>query len=109
MADLANAVVMPVPSPGGSGSSKIAVTIDPFVVANTYEILGRGAVGGATVGYVNRVYDAVASGNVTWVTLNSPDIATGASYPGPGTFDPTESGADTSQHTIVAVLDDSQL
>ena len=60
MADLANAVGMPVPSPGGSGSSKIAVTIDPFVIAKTYEILDRGAVGGAVPSIFQRIYDSTA-------------------------------------------------
>ena len=55
--------------------------------------------------WVNRVYDAVEGGTVTWTTIGSSDIATGVYYPGPGTYDPTQSGSDTSDATIESIVD----
>jgi hypothetical protein len=53
-----------------------------------------GGGGGATIHYINRVYDSVASKFVTWSTT-SPD-STGTSYPGPGSF-----GVTTSSYAVV--------
>jgi len=54
-------------------------------------VLTGGAFGGsgATIHYINRVYDSVASKIVKWSTT-SPD-STGTSYPGPGSFGVTTS------------------
>lgn len=66
-------------------------------------LIGGGAAG-VTV-FVNRVFDNVAGGLVFWRTDGAEDITTGASYPGPGTFDPTEGGNDTESHVIQTILE----
>jgi len=50
-----------------------------------------------TVSYINRVFDSTAGGFVVWETA-APDLATGASYPGPGTY-----GVDTSDPCISSI------
>jgi hypothetical protein len=61
--------------------------------------------GGGVLTYVNRVYDNQANAHVIWKTMGAPDITLGQSYPGPGTFDPTEGGNDTESHVVQAILE----
>jgi hypothetical protein len=57
-----------------------------------------------TLIYINQVFDVVEGGTVTWNSPLSPDIGLGLLYPGPGTFDPTQSGSDTSAHVVVGTF-----
>lgn len=57
--------------------------------------------------YVNRVYDSIAADVVTWTTFGFSDLVNGEKYPGPGQFDPTASGSNTSDHTTEAIIDAS--
>lgn len=59
---------------------------------------------GGQLTYLNRVFDHSAGRLVFWKTVGAPDLALGVEYPGPGTFDPTASGSDTSAHFIQAIL-----
>jgi hypothetical protein len=77
----------------GVPPAHVSVTTDPEVVPvlEAYEIELLGIT--TTYEYVNRVYDTVAGGFVTWVSA-TPDIA-GLSYPGPGVW-----GVNTSDYCV---------
>lgn len=102
MANHPNAIAQAVPT--GNTAYGVAVPKNPVVITRVSEKLDISALR-PTQAYINRVFDAIEGGPVTWVTLGKSDIASGNSYPGPGTFDPTQSGSDTSNHTIEAIVD----
>lgn len=93
-------------SPTGTGFGSVEVgtyVVPPGYTPGTLEIQNLPNV----LAYVNRVYDAVAGDIVTWTTYGFSGIAQGEKYPGPGQFDPTQSGSDTSDHTLEAIVDAS--
>jgi hypothetical protein len=63
-----------------------------------------GAGASSPVQYLNRAWDTSVGRHVLWVTSGAEDISTGASYPGPGTFDPAQGGADTQSHVVQVIL-----
>lgn len=62
------------------------------------------ATGGSDSTFVNAAFDVVANADVYWNTPGADDLASGSSYPGPGTFDPAAGGADTRDHRIHHIL-----
>ena len=79
-------------------TNTVAVTATPAILPYPGDITVVPGEGNG-VAYVNRVFDSVAGEDVSWSTLGAPDLTSGVSYPGPGTFN-----VDTSQGTIEAII-----
>lgn len=83
MADIANYRIMQLPP------TILRGTVDTFYVSRRWV----GIYAGPDIFYLNRVWDTVAGGFVSWRSL-APDT-TGERYPGPGVF-----GVSTSDYVV---------